>query len=208
MAEIKDSHHVFIAGTTGSGKTFLAKTYLAGSDKPVFVLDTKRTFEWEQIPDKQLIICNRLEQIPNATANYKYIIYRPEFDEQTQEFFNSFFKYCFQLRNCTVYVDEAMQVCPNPYKMPEYYKAILTQGRELNVNVWSASQRPSNIPVLIMSESAHWFIFRLNAPADRKKLIDYTGYDEFDEILPQYVFLYYDTNSIKMPVKGRLSVKK
>ena len=50
---IKDSEHVFIAGRTGSGKTFLEKAYLAGF-KNVIILDTKGTFYWEQIPDALL----------------------------------------------------------------------------------------------------------------------------------------------------------
>ena len=44
MGKIKSSEHVFIAGRTGSGKTFLAETYLA-SFPNVIVLDTKGFFD-------------------------------------------------------------------------------------------------------------------------------------------------------------------
>ena len=39
---IKKGEHVFVAGRTGSGKTFLVKKYLENSVLPVYVLDIKR----------------------------------------------------------------------------------------------------------------------------------------------------------------------
>ena len=208
MAQIRNDQHVFIAGATGSGKTFLAKTYLAGNTKKVFVLDTKGTFEWEQIPEKLIITITRIAQIQNATQNFHFIIYRPVHEELDQIYYDLFFKFCYDLRHCTVYVDEAMQVCPNSFKIPEYYKGILTRGRELDVNVWSCTQRPATLPVVIYSEAMHWFIFKLNALQDRKKIADYSGFTGFMRVLPQHEFMYVDIESGRPPQQGKLTVKK
>lgn len=204
MATIRNDQHVFIAGMTGSGKTFLSKVYLAGNDKQVFALDSKGTFEWEQIPEKLITLITHLSELPAAAQKYKYVVYRPVSEELDFEFYNAFFKFCYDLRNCTVYVDEAAQICPSPTKIPDGYKSILTRGRELNVNVWSATQRPANLPILIYSEASHWFIFKLNAVQDRKKLVEFSGYEEFNDILPEHVFNYFNAVTGKPPKKGKL----
>jgi len=200
---IKGDQHVFIAGQTGSGKTYLSKMYLAGNEKPVFVLDAKGTFNWEQVPKKQQVMITHLTQLPDAARNFKYVIYRPSADELEEEYYDEFYNFCYSLKNCTVYTDEIMQICPNPFKMPQGLKSILTRGRELNVNSWNATQRPANIPVLVYSECTHWFIFTLRSPSDRKKLIDLSSFDEFDTIMPQYMFQYFD--GLNNPIQATLT---
>lgn len=203
---IKADEHCFIAGSTGSGKTYFAKAYLRDTENQVFVLDTKGLFEWN-VDKKELIIIKSLSDIFEASNQYQKIIYRPKFEELTDELYNQFFKFCYQYKNCIVVVDEAMQVCPSPYKIPEYYKGILTRGRELNVSVWSLTQRPSMIPIVIYSEATHYFIFQLVYP-DKKKLSDFTGYDEFEENLKKYHFWYYNTRTNDPPVVAKLSERR
>lgn len=204
---IGDDEHVFIAGMTGSGKTFLAQVYAAGIEKQVFVLDTKGTFDWPYLPPNQKIIVGTLAELPTAAGQHKNIIYRPIREELTDAHYNSFFQFCYYLGNCTVLVDEVMQVCPTPSRIPEFYKGILTRGRELNVNVWSATQRPATIPVVVYSEATHWFIFKLNAAPDRDRLADFTGWDELREPVPKQVFYYFDANQGSAPQRGKLVMK-
>ena len=204
---IPGSEHVFIPGMTGSGKTALAREYTAGITKPVFVLDTKGTFEWgANVPDR--VVVSRLSEIAAAARDYDKVTYRPAYDELDFEWYDAFFRFCYDLRNCTVLVDEAMQVCPSPSKIPPYYKGILTRGRELNVNVFSCTQRPATIPILLFSEATHWFIFALNNLADRKRISDFTGYDRFMQPVPKYHFLYYNTSKPEAPILGTLQLGK
>lgn len=204
MSEIRSDQHVFIAGMTGSGKTFLAKTYLAGNEKPVYVLDTKSTFTWEQLPKKYQTTITTIDDLHKVEGKYKGIIYRPRLEELELEFYDEFFKYCYFLRDCTVDIDEVMEVSPTPTKIPKYYKGILTKGRELNVNVWSCTQRPSGIALLIYDQSTHWFVFKLQTPEDREKICRYTGYQEFMTLLPKFDFLYYCSETSDPPIQGIL----
>lgn len=203
---IKPDEHVFIAGQTGTGKTQLGKKYLAGYEN-VVALDTKGTLTWPEVPSKDLALVttiNELDKVPQ-----KKIIYRPSFEELTLEVYDQFFKWCYYRGNTIVWVDELMGVCPSPFKMPDYYKAILTRGRELYVSVWSMTQRPSGIPALAMSESSHIFTFLLNMPQDREKIAQASGCREF--LIPpgkkrDYVFWYYNFD-MDRPVRAKLVEK-
>lgn len=194
---IKPSESVFIAARTGGGKTFIARKYLAGYQN-VVCLDTKGTTVWPEVPGtiwdlgtkdepkfklkepgENLSMVFHLADLPKIKT--PKIIYRPVFEELTPDFYEEFFKWCYKRQNCIVWVDEAMSVSPTPYKIPEYYKAILTRGRERRTSVWSLTQRPSGIAQVIISESIHFFVFDLNLEQDRDKMASVTGCDEFME---------------------------
>lgn len=186
---IKTSEHVFVAGRTGSGKTFLARKYLCQYPH-VVVLDTKGMTDWPEVPRSELTLVTKLEQLGDVDT--PKIIYRPGWDEMTDEYYNEFFRWVYRRKNTIVWVDEAMSVTPNPHKIPDYYKAILTRGRERNTAVWSLTQRPSGIAQIIMSEATHFFIFDLNLPQDREKIVDVTGATEIYQKPGKYKFWYYN----------------
>jgi energy-coupling factor transporter ATP-binding protein EcfA2 len=198
---IGNDEHVLIAGRTGSGKTVLARVYLAHK-KHVAVLDTKGRFSWPEIPgtkwkkgDKQdhilldggenLTLTTRLDRLPHIKT--PKIIYRPRFEEMTLEYYNEFYKWCYRRENTIVYTDEVMSVCKNPFTYPEYLKAIMTRGRELNVAHWGATQRPAGIAAIVISEASHFFIFDLNKPEDRETLTKISGCMEF-KVKPSKVY--------------------
>jgi len=205
---IKINQSVFIAGRTGCGKTYLAKKYLANYPF-VVALDTKGMLKWEEVPKKDLTIVTNLADLPKATT--PKIIYRPSFTEMNLESYNEFFKWVYFRENCIVWVDEVMGVCPNSSKIPEYYKAILTRGREKNTACWSLTQRPLTIPAVVISESLHVFVFQLNMEQDREKIANITGYNEFKRP-PQakFQFWYLDLtgDEVNSPVLGILDEKK
>lgn len=208
VSYIKDDEHVFIAGMTGSGKTFMAQYYVATSDQTVFILDTKGMFNWQHVPEKERVTVSSLKELEKVPDEINRIIYRPRRQELTFDYYNAFFEYCYNLENCLVVIDEVMQVCPSPQKIPEFYKGILTRGREKSVTAWSLTQRPALIPILIYSESTHWFVFRLNAEYDRKKLTDFSSYPQFLTPVPKYYFWYLNTVSGYDPEQGILRPKK
>lgn len=199
--------HVFVAGGTGSGKTFLAAEYLRPYNN-VVVLDTKGMFgNWDDMDDKELTVVERLHELP-AVKTPK-IIYRPIFQELTQEFYNSFFQWVYLRRNTIVLLDEAMQVTPSPSVVPEWLRGCLQRGRQLSVGIWSLTQRPKNISPLLISEATHLFIFRLNLNQDREKLVEVTGCNEFYVKPPQHTFWYLNMfRDAQTARKGKLVVKR
>lgn len=192
---ITNRQHVAVCGKTGTGKTFLARQYLAGFTR-VFALDTKGYLSWPEVPgttwrgvegeqladgNKEIVIIDRARDLEKAAKSYPKVIYRPDRVEMAPEFYDAFFEFCYYHHNCISWVDESLNVCPSPFKIPEYYKGILTRGRQLNVAAWSLTQRPSGLPQLILSESTHFFVFNLNLDADRDKLAAITGCKELSD---------------------------
>lgn len=196
---IKPSEHVFIAGRTGSGKTWFARKYLAGYEN-VVALDTKGTLTWPEAGE-DVTLTTRLMELPEIETSK--IIYRPSWDEMEEDFYNKFFQWVYRRRNTIVWIDEVMSICPNPHKIPDYYKACLTRGRELQIGVWSLTQRPSGIPQVIISESTHFIIYDLNMPQDRQKLVETTGATELYEKPGKYIFWYYHVEADRA-IKAKL----
>lgn len=44
--------------------------------------------------------------------------------------------------------------------------AIATRGRQLNIGLWCATQRPARVPIFLLSEADHFFMFHLKLPVD------------------------------------------
>lgn len=195
---IPTNQHVFIAGRTGTGKSFLAKKYLSGY-KNVVALDTKGFLpqDWTEPGPEDLTVITKLGDIDKVKTSK--IIYQPDLGEMNEDYYNAFFQWIYLRKNTIVWIDEVMSICPTPYKIPFYYQGILTRGRQRNVAAWSLTQRPSGIPQIIMSESSHFFIFDLNLPQDREKIVKVTGIEDFWEVPSKagpaynaYNFWYYN----------------
>jgi hypothetical protein len=164
-----------LVGTTGSGKTTLAQQLL--SFYPVVVVhDSKGTLRW---PGYRVLSTWR----ELTRAREPRLIYRPTPRELRSPIDQEcFFKWVYKRKHTVLYVDEVYSVAFRD-ELPLSYFTILTRGREAGPNgggitLFSATQRPTKIPNVILSESEHYFVFRLNLPNDRKKVQEVTGIDE------------------------------
>jgi hypothetical protein len=210
--KILTSEHTFIAGSTGSGKSQLAEIYLAGFEY-VVKLDTKGEYYervregkavWRGLTEnKDYTVVFHLRDLDQVTT--KKIIYVPSFEEQEIEFYDSLMKWIYERENTTLWIDELMSVADNPHRYPRYLKALLTRGRSKNCGVWSLTQRPTEIPSIIMANSTHFFIFNLNLPQDREKIVKITDQREFIQKPDKYHFWYYKIGHNK-PVLATLKI--
>lgn len=162
-------------GQTGSGKTTLAKALLQ-SREYVVVHDGKGTLDWRGY--------HRVEKLRDLmrldAKKYPRIIYRPEAAELRDfEATDHFFRWVYLRRNTLLYVDEAYAVSAYFWgRVPPHYHACITRGRERGVPVWSATQRPSGVPLVILSESESAYIFRLQVRDDRARIESLYGIAE------------------------------
>jgi hypothetical protein len=185
-------NRVFIVGQTGTGKTTLTQRLLDYRRYKV-LLDVKGTLNWPGYT-----VYRTLKTLTRAKEDA--LIYRPTHEDLNDDVLqDKFFEWCYLRRHCTVYVDEVMGVTYRE-ELPHYYRAILTRGREFQVEMWSASQRPMNVPQVIMSESEELYTFRLSMPQDRKKIESmYPISADTMQGLDKHVF-YYAPQDAKGPV--------
>ena len=114
---IPTNKHVLVCGMTGTGKSYLCEQYLSRYDY-VVKLDTKdETTErqmsgisaWDGLEEnKDFTIVRNIDLLDDVET--KKIIYAPPYDEQNEETFNRFFKWCFDRGNTIVWVDELMSI--------------------------------------------------------------------------------------------------
>lgn len=213
MPFIPTDEHVFIAGMTGSGKSYAAERYLAGYEH-VVKLDTKdETSErrrsnkpvWAGLTEgKDFTVVTRLSDLEAVTT--KKIVYVPDFEEQNLDTYNALFKWIYLRENTILWIDELMSIADNPSRYPPYLKALYTRGRSKEATVWALTQRPMDIPTIVMANSTHFFIFNLNMPQDRDKVAKATGWPEFLEMPGKYNFWYLDIAEGEPPVRATLDL--
>lgn len=170
----KVGNRVFLSGMTGCGKSVLARHLLAArTDALVLIHDAKDEIKW---PGYERF--TTIEKL--IAANPKRAIYAPNIAQlDNPKCWDAFFKFAFfrqrknfkakKKLNTIVYVDEAYAVTDGEV-IPFYYKAGLTRGRSLGLEIWSATQRPKNIPQFLMSEVQNTFLFFHQMPQDKQKL--------------------------------------
>ena len=198
---IRRGDRVFVVGTTGSGKTTLAQSLLA-PQRDVVIVDPKHMFEM-----KGATIAKDFRELMRWPGPAP-IIYRPTLPE-CKTGLPWFWGWLWERQRTIAYVDEVMAITP-PTKLPDLFAMCVQMGRQKEIGVWCATQRPSRIPIPLLSESEHTFTFRLRHPADLKRMAEYTDPRVLTDPATGHDFWYYgdrDQMLFKTNAK-RLTVKR
>jgi hypothetical protein len=185
VLHVEPDNRVGIIAMTGGGKTYLAKKLMAGKNN-IVVVDSKHTFTFGSGGrfDHRLSLADLKKWNRDGIA-----IYRPT-DEEAQEYCAAFWRWAWSAAPLCVYCDEITQLAPNAINVPFGLKKAIVLGREKKLSVWYASQRPSGIPIILLSEIEVTFAGLMKNPKDRDKIAQFTGNPEIRELVPQYTFWY------------------
>ena len=160
------SERVALVGKTGSGKTYLAGRLTAALPRLV-VLDPKGTLkgkwrlaDWSDSRERQLRRGDPVRVRVPAPLDGDW---------------EPYLWAAYEAGNCTVYVDEVYGVVPAGSRTPAALTALYTRGRELGIGTWAATQRPSWVPLFVLSEAEWLAQFRLSLDADRKRMAGLMG---------------------------------
>lgn len=204
--QIPENARTFIAGQTGSGKTFLAKKLLEDAPR-LIVIDSKHNLLKDMHLEKST---HKLwsQFMRGKDARIQVKTPRNLNDRAVMAYCEAIFRRVEMATDCLVYIDEGMHITV-PGIDPPVLKGLYTRGREAvlrdnkiiagNIGVIACSQRPSRIPLFMITESEYKFCFRLMNPDDRKRMSGYMG-DAVREIVDDPHGFYYYENGLENAV--------
>jgi len=192
-----------LIGATGCGKTTLARFLIEDVNKPYSVVyDPKISESIGKWPHTFYYDFGQLQE-----AEERRLIYRPPVEEEQDAYAqNRFFQWVYWREHTRLYVDEAYALLGG--SNPSFYlQACLSRGRERGISTLIATQRPSRIPLITLSEAEHFYIFRLNLPQDQRRIEEITGITVEEQLsLEQFQFFYWNAITGRHPVKLKLSI--
>ena len=201
LPQIRKGERGIAIGSSGSGKTELIIRVLPRSGD-LLVLDPKRELD---VPHLNLTVVSD----PNKLKHHRRVLYQPN-----EQYLNDLDAYdrvikAFYLRgNCCIYVDDMVGIMERN-KFPNYLRIAYMLGRAKGVTCISSVQRPANVPGFILSESQHYFVFRLVMPQDHKKMRE-TLFDYDPDLINEYPFSfqYSDMRFSKKSELMKIALKK
>ncbi|MBT9131454.1 MAG: hypothetical protein DDT41_01760 [candidate division WS2 bacterium] len=161
--------HLIFCGTTGSGKTYLAQNMIANYDR-YFVFDTHNTLQMEGV-----LITNPY-RMNSKILGYDKIVYRPDLEWRTKEAYNYVIKMLVTTRggkNRIIYIDEIFHLGYGQ-SFPDWLSRGISTARQRKSSFWISTQRPSNIPMAILTEARRIYIYYLSYSEDVKKLAKFS----------------------------------
>lgn len=170
--DIKPGDRVAIIGRSGTGKTTLARSLIDEYPRAL-ALDPKRRL---YLPGWQA-----LEGIAAIGAGWPSgwprVIGRPALMEDDRTWLDACCRRAYQVAACAVLVDElaGLATASDP---PEWLNRLLTRGRDTErgpITTFVCTQRPRRIPLTVISEAEHVFVFELNLRSDRAYVAEVIG---------------------------------
>lgn len=204
----RDDRAVLI-GKTGCGKTTLARFFVEDSEKPFSVTwnpkGSDAVLGWNQTHVGSLGAL-----YDAADKEERRIVYTPDpfvaEDERNQA---EFFYWVYENKNRRLYLDEATAIVYGGVKVPRGLLALINRGRERGVSTMTATQRPSGVPMNILSESEHYYVFKTLLPQDRQRVEAITGITVEDQAgLNDHEFYYFNLSRGLLPRKLRLNLNE
>lgn len=194
-AEWSQGEHVLVSGSTGSGKTALAR-HLAeirirrGGHVVVFVCkltpdetilrDYAGWTRWKSWPRRRPTAHeNRILLWPDTnrekSISGKRALQRHVFGRALDALAN--------VGKWNLQIDEGLYVCnPAFLNLGNELAMLHAMGRSSNLSITTLTQRPSHLPLIIYSSAAHAFIGRAREQADLKRLAELGGRDSAKEL--------------------------
>lgn len=180
-----------LIGATGTGKTTLARYLVEDKYKVCSVVYNNKPSDTISLWRNTQSMYYNFDPLPEIDDDR--IIYTPPTKETlSADLQERFFEWIYYRRYTRLYLDEASALRGGVN--PSYYlQACICRGRERGIGVITGTQRPHRVPLIFMSESEHFYIFRLNMLSDRYRVYEMTGISVDEQTdLRNHEFFYYN----------------
>lgn len=164
---------MLVVGRTGSGKTYLIKKIIEplSTRQPIIIFDTKGTWKARRWWEDRKSSPYQFLGDPKVSHSLKpgLYIYRPDYPAYSDPKTAKVMLDAMKRHDMTLVFDETIDFARGTYAMPALAQCI-QKGRELNVRMIMGTQRPASIPIICLTESLKFAVFRLRSIDDRKRM--------------------------------------
>lgn len=198
MGAIEFNQRVLALGKTRSGKSvllnMLASGLIRGRGAQVFLIDSK--------PEYELPGVTPVSDVAEVDWTQPVIHYKTAAPSTAEV--QRLFSVLEHRRRMTVIVHEAIDLCEaSANKVPAALDRYLSKGAGFGIGMWAGTQRPVGLPVRLLTESEHVFVFAtwFTKKADKDAAAEAMGMDvrELDRHMQQlkaehgqHAFLHFD----------------
>ena len=178
--------HSAIIGMTGSGKSELSKRLVVNTSR-LCVIDSKGEYELPGLP-----VYSDVRRIKRDKPDR--FIYRPTAGNFSNlQMYDELLEWVFNRPPFRVCLDELRGIMQGK-KFPHHLEVIYCMGRSRNVCCTGTFQRPSALPLFMLSEATQFYAFRLTLADDIKRVSTFVpGYSadlfQRSDVTP-YTFAY------------------
>lgn len=207
LTRFRQGEHITIIGTTGSGKTVLARELL----KPrsfVAVLGTKNSDDELYTPFEalgyEIVGPGDFDPMPERAESR--IIFRPRITssgekglKSQREAFEEMLDEIWSAGGWTIYADEVWTLTVR-LKLAVNFEQFWTAGRSENITIVAATQEPVYIPRLAFTAATHLFLFQNPDKQRVERIAELSAGNaalvkEMLPMLPQHEFIYINTRT-------------
>ena len=210
---LKPDERTFIVGMTGSGKSVMAR-YIdrlwARAGWQVLIIDQDDAWEIEGMTHAEKPEDATVEHPWNITRSGRlhptarvqiFIPLLPGWDDSK---FLILMEECFNRGNIVLHFDELYGVIDNQH-VPTVIRKLWSGGRKRHVVILALTQRPVDIPKVVVNQAEVKMMFLLLDPDDRDRMANIIGDPQVArEQLPRYWHWYWRVGMTKAEKRGPL----
>lgn len=203
----EQGQHITLVGTTGSGKTTLARTLLLPQREFVCVLATKMEDDslYEPLLAQGYQITESFNPNPQGDEPTR-VIFRPPLWEPTKDALDEqseAFRKClvqiYQHGRWAIYADEERYLTET-LGLRAQFNVLYLQGRSQKTSIIGATQRPVSIPLEAFDQADYLFLWRNTDRYNVQRMAEFAGADvamvrTIIPRLPHHEFLFIDTRT-------------
>lgn len=199
-AKWRQGEHLFIAGDTGSGKTYLESKILVLRDHVMVCRVKPDDIVFDGFAKIDSLKKLGYRRFGNDGRRINRFLLHPEYNRQQFEI-GTFLEKAYKDGGWTVAIDEAYYAT-QILKLERPINKLLTQGRSKKISVVIGVQRPAWISRFAISQATHAFIFRVEG-RDLKALSDALSPTVVKPIqdLREHDFIYFN-RATRQVIKG------
>jgi hypothetical protein len=197
---VNDGVNIFVAGQTGSGKSFFVKRAIAQARRLIVYQPKREDRDYSGVyfdgMEAEFPACLQWWDYVNDRCRAWRIVYRPA-DKFNADLFDQICRLVYVVGDCTFVAEEiASYLSSRIFQTVGRYQGIknlLTAGRTRGVNCYWVTQRCFWIPREVTSESRDAYLFGLQEPADLDYVQERFGLEARLKLaqLQQYQFVHW-----------------